>query len=684
MIHVVNGDNLDINTIKLGDYIVGRFGDPCKVVDLMKGTAQLECLEHGSFTVSNNRIGKKCPKCPRTATRKNFIAKSYAVYGRVHDYHKVKYVDSKTKVTITCKLHGPFEQEPRTHLSGKGCPKCGRIRQKEAVRLDEVGVENKKLRLKQRREKERAVAWKALHKKLKRVGANSYLPLPVSNGRFRSFNEVQVTCNEHNEVFKANTRGILNGIVYCPVCIAKAEKLKAIRKALVRQANARKRKLRRKQASVLRKENQEKRLQARAKAFLRKIKLKHPTIDYSDFVYKDMEVSKGLARCHLHGDFYATPGRHVRSKNPCPECESDNLSKVTTKSTRHFIELSKAMHGDKYDYSKAVYVGKKYPVTVICKKHGEFSVVAGNHMHNKTNYGGCPKCRTTRAKRFGGEAESKVARFIERLGFEVKIKDRKIIKPYEIDVLVPEKDFGVEIHGEYWHSSRFKEKNYHSMKARRAEEAGIVLYQFWYREILKSPKIVRSMIRSALGESHVIYARKTKIRRVQPEERRLFFSENHLQGDARASIAYGLYENGILVACMSFGKPRFNKKYEWEVIRFANKLNRTVVGGASKLWKHFLKEQSPNNVLTYADRRYSTGNLYKTLGFKMTGSTAPNYFWHNKSGETLTRYETQKHKLHKVLGDEFKEDLSEVQNMERTHSYRVYDAGNYRLSWKSK
>lgn len=44
---------------------------------------------------------------------------------------------------------------------------------------------------------------------------------------------------------------------------------------------------------------------------------------------------------------------------------------------------------------------------------------------------------------------------------------------------------------------------------------------------------------------------------------------------------------------MSFGKSRFNRKFEYELIRFASKLDMSIVGGASKLLSHFKMEYSP-------------------------------------------------------------------------------------------
>lgn len=62
---------------------------------------------------------------------------------------------------------------------------------------------------------------------------------------------------------------------------------------------------------------------------------------------------------------------------------------------------------------------------------------------------------------------------------------------------------------------------------------------------------------------------------------------------------------------MTFGKSRYDKSYEYELIRFCNILYINVIGAAGKLLKFFERSYTPKSIISYADRRYSTGNLYK-------------------------------------------------------------------------
>jgi hypothetical protein len=160
-------------------------------------------------------------------------------------------------------------------------------------------------------------------------------------------------------------------------------------------------------------------------------------------------------------------------------------------------------------------------------------------------------------------------------------------------------------------------------------------------------------------------------------EAREFFSAAHLQGAGTSQINYGLFFNEELVAAASFSKPRFSTLATWELVRFATAPNTSVPGGAGKLLNAFTKAY-PGAILSYADRCWSTGNLYRTLGFSFVHNSAPSYFWVSGS-HVFSRYQTQKKKLARLLqsiGEQFDPDLSEVENMLRARFLKVYDRGN--------
>jgi len=172
-----------------------------------------------------------------------------------------------------------------------------------------------------------------------------------------------------------------------------------------------------------------------------------------------------------------------------------------------------------------------------------------------------------------------------------------------------------------------------------------------------------------------VFARNCDIREIVSFDYRTFLETNHLQGYAPAKIKLGLYMDNELLQVMSFSKPRFNKKYDWENIRTATKMNTVVVGGFSRLLKNFSK-QYKGSIISYVDVRYFTGKGYVSNGFTNIGHSNPNYYYFKRNDLILeNRMKFQKHKLEKML-DMFDPNLTEHANMLDNGYLRIYDAGN--------
>ena len=123
-----------------------------------------------------------------------------------------------------------------------------------------------------------------------------------------------------------------------------------------------------------------------------------------------------------------------------------------------------------------------------------------------------------------------------------------------------------------------------------------------------------------------INARDCVLKDVSREDELKFLEINHSQGATKSSIVcYGLYYNGELVQLMSLGTPRFFKSkngkiYQWEIHRECTKKNYSVRGGASKLWKHFLKNNRCHSCICYHyphdEETLYTSHLVDNCGFK--------------------------------------------------------------------
>ena len=256
----------------------------------------------------------------------------------------------------------------------------------------------------------------------------------------------------------------------------------------------------------------------------------------------------------------------------------------------------------------------------------------------------------------------------------------------ELDIFLPEYNLAIEFDGLMYHSDgnseckifKNKEKNYHLQKTELCLKNNIQLFHIFEGEDLD---LWLSMINTKLNLNKKIYARKCIIKELKSQETVEFLNENHLQGFCQAKINVGLFYNNELVSVMTFSKPRFNKNYEYELIRFCSKRNTSVIGGASKLWKYFVTKYNPKSVISYANRRFSNGEIYSKLGFELIGKTEPNYFYFKEGDQELySRVKFQKHKLSKLL-DNFDENLSEAENMFNNNYRRIYDCGNLKFEY---
>ena len=186
-------------------------------------------------------------------------------------------------------------------------------------------------------------------------------------------------------------------------------------------------------------------------------------------------------------------------------------------------------------------------------------------------------------------------------------------------------------------------------------------------------RVCKDIIKTKLGKANRIFARKCKVVELSTAECNSFLDNFHIQHSCPASVRLALKYNGEIVEVMTFGKPRFNKNYDWELLRLCTAPDLVVVGGASKLLTWF-ELHFTGNIISYCDRRFSSGNVYRNLGFVKLRETSPNYFY-VKNGKILSRYQCQKSKLSKLL-DNFDPNLTEAENMKKSGYLRVFDCGN--------
>lgn len=297
--------------------------------------------------------------------------------------------------------------------------------------------------------------------------------------------------------------------------------------------------------------------------------------------------------------------------------------------------------------------------------------------------------------------ELQIKDFLEKNEIAYILHDRKTIKPLELDFFIPSFSVALELNGSASHSSSDsfmssepKDKLYHQQKSLLCEQQGIRLIHIFEWDLLP-PRKEKTF--SFLGnifhiDNKVIYARKCEIKKINNTIASQFYDKYHLQSHTQKSkYNYGLFFNKDLVSCMTFTK----NKETYILARFCSKSNINIVGGASKLFKHFLKECTPKKIVSFSDITKMSGHLYNVLGFCVEKITPPSYWWANRSGEVFWRRECQKQYMHKLPNFdkdykylEHKQDKfwqqSETEIMKSKGYTQIFDSGMRKHVWKEK
>lgn len=256
---------------------------------------------------------------------------------------------------------------------------------------------------------------------------------------------------------------------------------------------------------------------------------------------------------------------------------------------------------------------------------------------------------------------------------------------FELDIFLPEFNIAIEYHGQFWHTeSNTPRKNIHRYKHAECVKRSITLMQIWSSEWKLKREIVESRIRHKLLASTTrIGARTCSVRVISTSDSRTAINQWHIQGVAPAAVHLGLYSKESLVGVMTFSPSRYNKNYQWELVRFCTSPNMIVVGGASKLFNYFIRTYSPVSIISYSNNRYGSGGVYRQLGMVQLESSPPGYYYVNlnrSDDEPMHRSAFQKHKLIKLLPN-FDPSKTEYENMLDNGYDRIWDAGNKVFGW---
>ena len=387
-------------------------------------------------------------------------------------------------------------------------------------------------------------------------------------------------------------------------------------------------------------------------------------------IRKTLKDKYGVEHALQHKDFLN------KSKETCMEkygVENSSQSKDIK------LKCRRNRRKNKYDFFKKLLNNRKIKLLTayddyldsnilkfLCEKcNREFDVLSDSAIPQVW----CPSCHKSHS-----EGEDEIYYFVKSIlpNEEIIRNTRKVLtEQKELDIYVPSKKLAIEFDGLFWHSDRFnKDKKYHINKTLECKEKGISLLHIFENEWYEKSEIVKSIIKSKLGiYDTIIYARKCEIKNISDTEYYDFLEDNHLQGYTPAKIKLGLFYDNELVSCIGIGKSRFNSK-ETELIRYCTKINTLVIGGLSRL----IKNSNVKNLISYLDLRYFDGRGYEKINFKLERRTPPGYIY-CRGTSVYSRYQCQKHKLQKLLGNKFNKNLTESENMTLAGFSKIYDCG---------
>jgi len=266
---------------------------------------------------------------------KSFIKRAQEIHGNQYDYSLVVYKNNRDKIKIICLEHGVFEQCSNSHLSGRGCPECGRRKTAEGLGL---GVDT------------------FLYKsKLIHGDRYSYALMVYKD----TLTKIDIICSKHG-VFKQKPSKHLRG-QGCPHCAIELVKYNVLT----------------------------------TETFIAKAKVVHGegTYDYSQVDYKKSCIKVKII-CPKHGLFEQTPNNHLRAMR-CEKCTNEENGLKRLSNAMEFTGKARKVHGNKYDYSQVDYKGSSIKVKIVCPDHGVFEQAPSSHLNSR----GCPFCEESRGER---------------------------------------------------------------------------------------------------------------------------------------------------------------------------------------------------------------------------------------------------------------------------------------------
>jgi hypothetical protein len=261
--------------------------------------------------------------------QQSWVSLAIQLHGNKYDYSQVEFINSKTPVTVICKIHGAWQCQPSLHVSERhkrGCPACGGSQKKTTEQFIQES-------------------------NIKHEGAYDYSKVKYVN----SHTNVEIICPKHGSFSQSPTSHLTKS--GCPDC-SKVKRLKADR-----------------QKSL---DSIQKRLHAKTSGGVQMVE--------ETFVKINADAT---FVCEKHGEFTRIVNAALYNPNTCLECFKESESSNLREQIDVELNLNKKLK-DGITYEPFVYVGsKKTSIKFNCPAHGQWSVLHASIVSNGIN---CPKC----------------------------------------------------------------------------------------------------------------------------------------------------------------------------------------------------------------------------------------------------------------------------------------------------
>jgi hypothetical protein len=318
----------------------------------------------------------------------DFILAAREMHGNKYNYDYVNYQKAIIKIDIFCNIHKIiFKQTPNAHLNGSGCPQCG-INKTTSGKL---------------------ISEEEYRERLNKLNGDKYSY--IFPKEFVRTSKIEVICKIHQSYY-AKLNKMLSG-TQCKKCVSESYRL------------------------------------GKEKFLNRIMEIHNNNYTYDLTNYIDVQSIIDVI-CPLHGKFKTKASIHMRGQGKCRQCLIDNAkihSLSITKDQNAWIKEAKDLHGNKYDYSKVIYINAHSKVEIICPKHGSFWTIAS--LHRSPAHGqGCAKCTNKISK---PETE-----WLDLLEIPKENRNQRLKltnKYYNVDAIDLENKIIYEFYGDFWHGN---------------------------------------------------------------------------------------------------------------------------------------------------------------------------------------------------------------------------------------